>query len=119
LDVVAIDCCVTRGRCEKAAEDADQRRLAGAVRAEEAEDLAARHLQRDVVERAEIAEVLRHVLHVDADFSAHSARPFTPRSTSAAMPAWSFGFGSTSTFTPNTCSARCDRVCTLRGVYSP
>ena len=67
LDVEAVDGGVAAGRDEEAAEDADERRLAGAVRAEEAEDLAARDLQRDAVERADGAEVLGDVLNVDAD----------------------------------------------------
>src|ERR1051325_4760972 len=144
FDVEAVDAGVAGGGDEEAAEDADERRLAGAVRAEEAEDLAARDLQRDVVEGADGAEVLGDVLDVDADvvvgdgaplirpsatfspragrrpfLSAHSSVPLIPRSTSAAMPALSFGFGSTITFTANTSSTRCARVCTLRGVYSP
>src|SRR6185436_7822149 len=114
LDVIAVDGGLAAAGHEQPAQDADERRLARAVRAEEAEDLAARHLQRDVVERADLAEVLRHVLDVDADVRAHSSkRPFTPRSTSVAMPALRVGSGSTSTFTPKTCSARCARVCTL------
>src|SRR5205814_1985053 len=131
LDVEAVDGGVAAGRDEETAEDADERRLAGAVRAEETEDLAARDLQRDAVERADGAEVLADVLDVDADVAvgrrgvprgarndsgAHSGVPFTPRSTSAAMPGLSFGFGSTITFTANTSSTRCARVCTLRGV---
>ena len=99
FDVVAVDSCVTFRRHEQAAEDADERRFAGAVRTEQTEDLAARNLQRDVVERAKRAEVFRDVLHVDADLGAH-ALPFTPRSTSAAMPGLSLGFGLTITFTP-------------------
>src|SRR5205085_1238776 len=83
LDVVAVDGRVAFRRHEQAAEDADERRFAGAVRTEQTEDFAARNLQRDVVERAKRAEVFRDVLHVDADLGAH-ALPFTPRSTSAA-----------------------------------
>src|SRR5947199_230073 len=67
LDVEAVDGGVAAGRDEKAAEDADERRLAGAVRTEEAEDLAARDLQRDAVERTNGAEVLADVLDVNAD----------------------------------------------------
>src|SRR5438477_5858620 len=118
LDVIAVDEGVPFGRHKEAAENADQRRFAGSVRPEEAEDLAARDLQRDVVERANVAEVFRHTLHVDTEVAAHDF-PFTPRSTVAAMPALSFGFGSTITRIPNTCSTRWASVCTLRGVYSP
>ena len=41
-DVVAVDRDGARGRIDDAADDADQRGLAGAVRAEQREDLAAR-----------------------------------------------------------------------------
>src|SRR6185436_815770 len=75
LDVESVDRRVAFGRREQAAEDADQRRLAGSVRAEESEDLALRHFERDVVERAERAEVFRHVIDIDGDHG----RPFTPR----------------------------------------
>ena len=119
LDVEPVDRGMPRRRSEKTAEDADECRLTGAIGAEEAEDLAAGDLQRDAVERADRAEILRHILDVDADLAVQSTRPFTPKSTSAAIPAFNFASGSTSTFTPKTCSARCARVCTLRGVYSP
>ena len=41
------------------------------------------------------------------------------KSTLAAMPAFRRGSLSMKTRRPNICSARCARVCTLRGVYSP
>src|SRR5258708_5422727 len=119
LDVEAIDRRVPGRRLQEAAEYADECRLAGSVRAKEAEDLAPRHLQRHLAERAELAEVFGDPGDVDADLGTHSGLPFTPRSTSAAMPALRLGSGSTYTFTPKTWSARCERVCTLRGVYSP
>ena len=50
-----------RRRREQAAEDADQRRLAGAVRAEQAVDAARVHLEVHAVERGEVAELARHV----------------------------------------------------------
>src|SRR5205823_92330 len=49
-DVETVDDGAPGGGNEQPAEDADQRRLARAVRAEEAEDLPARYLQRHVVE---------------------------------------------------------------------
>ena len=47
-----------RGRFDQRAERPHRRRLAGTVRPEEAEDLAASDLERDVVERAAVAEGL-------------------------------------------------------------
>ena len=119
LHIKSIDRRLSLGRHKKTAENANQRRLARSVGTEETEDFAAWDLQGHLVQRTNVAEVLRHFAHVDPDFAAQSARPFTPKSTLAAIPAFSFKFGSTSTLTPNTCSARCARVCTLRGVYSP
>src|SRR6185369_239431 len=104
FDVVAVDGGTTRGRSEQTAQDADQCRLAGPVRTEETEDLTARNLKAHPIERAELAEVFRHALYVDADLRAHGSYcPLTPRSTSAAIPAFSFGSGSTRIFTPKTC----------------
>ena len=48
----------------------EQRRLAGAVRADDGQDLAAVHLQRDVVEADDAAEAQRHVLDVEDDVGA-------------------------------------------------
>jgi hypothetical protein len=45
------------GRVDDAADDADQRRLAGPVGAEEREDLAAPDLQIDILERLEAGGV--------------------------------------------------------------
>ena len=63
------------GRRVHAREDADQRRLAGAVRADEPDDVAALDVERDACERAHAAEAL---LDVDAleqrPRSAHRAR---------------------------------------------
>ena len=121
----------TRGaslrRREQAAEDADERRLARAVGAEQAVDLAARHVQRDLVERANRPEVAGHALAprcrrrsvggclapVDRSPGRHSSSR-----TVAAMPGFSSGVGSIATFTPNTWSMRWSSVWTLRGVYS-
>ena len=58
-DVEAVHRGAPLGRGEQAAEDPDEGGLARAVRAEQAEDLAAPDLQRDVVERADLAEIAR------------------------------------------------------------
>ena len=47
-------------------DDAQQRRLAGAGRAEQREQLAVRHVEADAVERGEVAELLRNVVDGDA-----------------------------------------------------
>ena len=52
-DVMAVDRHGARGRLDDAADDADQRGLAGAVRAEQREDLAAADVEIDVLERLE------------------------------------------------------------------
>ena len=52
-------------RREQAAHHADRGGLAAAVRAEEAEDLAALHLQRQVLDDVLVAEVLVQPVHVD------------------------------------------------------
>jgi hypothetical protein len=49
-----------RGRTQQVEQDADERRLARAVRAEEAEDLTRRHLEVDPVQRADAAAVDLH-----------------------------------------------------------
>ena len=56
---------VARGRAIEAADDVEQRALAGAVRADERADLAARHLEAHVVERADAVEGERHVAHLE------------------------------------------------------
>ena len=43
----------------------EQRALAGAVRAAQAEELADRHVERDVVEHDFVAEPLRHADHLE------------------------------------------------------
>ena len=50
-DVVAIDGDVPRGCIDDAADDADQRRLAGAVGSQQRENLAAADLEIDVLQR--------------------------------------------------------------------
>ncbi len=52
-------------RLGEAEQHADHRRLAGAVRAEEAERRAARHLQVDAVERRALAEALGQAAGLD------------------------------------------------------
>src|SRR5690606_25800870 len=71
-DVVPGDEGPPRGRREQAAQHADGRRLAGAVRAEIAEDLAAPDLEGDVAHRDEGAEALAEIAHLD-DRVAHGA----------------------------------------------
>ena len=56
-NIVAVDGDLAGSRIDDAADDADQRRLAGAVRAEQSENLAAPDLQVDVLERLEAAGV--------------------------------------------------------------
>src|SRR5581483_10176615 len=50
---------------QEAAKHAEGRRLAGAVRPEQAEDLAARHLEADVVDCGERAELPDEILDLD------------------------------------------------------
>ena len=63
--VVAEQAHAARGRLGEAEQQPDQRRLAGAVGAEEAEGDAARHLEVDAVERRAIAEPLAQIGGVD------------------------------------------------------
>ena len=49
----------------EAGDDAQQRRLPGAAGPEQRRERAVLHLERDVVERAELAELLRHAVHRD------------------------------------------------------
>ena len=58
LDVVAGDAGVAAGRLDQRAEHRDRRRLAGAVGAEEAEDLARRDLEVDAAHRLDLAVAL-------------------------------------------------------------
>ena len=53
-----------RGR-QHAGDEVEGGRLAGAVRADQAEDLAGAHLEADVVDRHQAAELLAHRLHVE------------------------------------------------------
>ena len=58
---------------EQPAEHADERRLAAAVRAEEAADLAAADLQIDVIDDRAAAEALGHAAHVNRELVRHAS----------------------------------------------
>ena len=96
--------------------------LPGAVRAEQAEDLAARHRERHAVERADLPEVPGDRADLDAEPAvcptARSVRHGSSR-TVAAIPGFKAGSGSIATLTPKTWSMRWSSVWMLRGVYSP
>ena len=66
----AVDEDAARGRRLEARQHAQQRRLAAARAAEQAEDLAAVDVQRDVVDRDEVAELLGDVLDADVGLRA-------------------------------------------------
>src|SRR5690606_19137135 len=74
-------------RLEERRDHAQRRRLAGAVRADEAEDLAGRHAEAHVGEDAERAERVAHVLNLDhgvtAGAPASLAAAVSPRSSAA------------------------------------
>ena len=112
-----------RRRREQAAQDADQRRLARAVRAEQAVDLAARDRQADVVERDEVAELARDAARRRMALSSAAA----PAARSSAAPGRTPPCRRAARRAPprcrtrvaNTWSARSSAVCRLRGEYSP
>src|SRR5581483_6963149 len=54
-----------RGRRQQRGQHPDQRRFAGAVRAEQAEDLAVLDLEADALHRGEVAEALHDLADVD------------------------------------------------------
>ena len=66
-DVVAGDVGAAAGRLGERAEHVDRRRLAGAVGAEEAEDLAAGDVEADAAHGLDLAEGLSEVLDVDRE----------------------------------------------------
>ena len=66
------------GRRQQPREHADRRRLAGAVRAEEAEDAAARDVEADLVHGGEVAEPAGDVAHRDDGVAAHAAHAARP-----------------------------------------
>ena len=59
-DVVAVEPHGARRRAQQTGQDAEHRALAGAVRADETDDLPRRHRERDVVQRDQAAEAHRH-----------------------------------------------------------
>src|SRR5260221_300751 len=67
LGLPAVDQHLAGGRAIEAHHALHQRRLAGAVLAEQRVERAGRHLDRDVVERRESAEAHRHADRLDAD----------------------------------------------------
>src|SRR5690606_16963205 len=123
-DVVADDGSAPARRLEDAAQHADRRRLAGAVRAEDAEDLSLGHAQRDVAHGHEVAEAPTEVLRLDHDPVVHGAfvlPPGAPRSmvTNAGTPACSRSSGSsTRTRTRTTRFGRSLGLNKKRGVNS-
>ena len=81
-DVDAADDAPSRGRRQQAAQHADGRGLAGAVAAEEAEDLAAPHVEADAIDGDELAEAARQIAHLDraaVDASGQGPAPAAPR----------------------------------------
>ena len=64
-DVEAVDERRARGRRQQRRQHADERRLAGAVRAEQAEDLALFDGEADAVDGGEVAEPLDDLPDVD------------------------------------------------------
>src|SRR5262249_6785196 len=78
-DVDAADRRGARGRREQSAQHPDRRRLAGAVAAEEAEDLAATDVERDVVDRDERAEAPRQTADLDRRATVQWRAPGGPR----------------------------------------
>ena len=60
-DIEAIDARGPGGRREERGENLDERRLAGAVRAEQAEEFAGPHFERDAVERDELGRAFAGV----------------------------------------------------------
>ena len=60
---------------QQAAQHADRRRLAAAVRAEEAEDLAAPHRQGQILDRVIVTEMLVQAAHVDDDVAVARTLP--------------------------------------------
>ena len=78
----------TAGRADQVEQDPDRRRLAGAVGAQEAEDLPLLDLQVYVDDPAVLAVVLGQLLGFDD--SSHGTRSFRRRSQSSTMPGMVF-----------------------------
>ena len=64
-DVLAADLDRSGGRSLEARDDAEQRRLAAAARADERNEFALAHVERDVLERADLVEGLADIPHAD------------------------------------------------------
>src|SRR5207247_4264364 len=64
-DHLAVEVHVAAGRLELSGEQIEQRRFAGAVRADDADNLARRHVERHVVDGRQTAEALRHAAHAE------------------------------------------------------
>jgi len=101
-------------RRQEAAQHPDRRRLAAAVRAEEAEDDAARHGDREVVDDGTAVVALREAAHVDRDVAAgrcQRQRAPLASATSTGNPGCSAGFGASGhASTRNTRFARFSRL---------
>jgi hypothetical protein len=69
-DVVTETGSLAAVRREQPAEHADRRGLAASVGAEKAEDLAALHGEREILDRVILAEVLVQAAHIDDDVAA-------------------------------------------------
>src|SRR5262249_27743145 len=141
--VVPQDAGRAAGQGHQAAQGADQRRLARAVRAEQAKHLARRDAQADAVHRRERPEANGHFAKVQRRFHGapaglvsvqrqgvsqgapaifrHGVHGWVPRgtTTSAAMPDLNMPSGlATRTLTPKTWCRRSSALWTLRGVNS-
>src|SRR6059036_3496169 len=105
------------GRLEQPAQHADRRRLAGAVRTEQAEDFARLDAEGEGIDRGERAEAPREVAGLDGGLN-HGSSGI---STVTGMPAFTrppASALSSSTLRPNTRSARSRSVSAARGVNS-
>ena len=60
---------------DEAVERVEERRLAGAVGSDDAEDLALADLERNLLQRAEPSETHRHVVHGEQGFRIHRPLP--------------------------------------------
>src|SRR5262245_26411719 len=67
VDIVTRDPCGAAGRRQQSDQHSDRRCLSRPVRTEKAEDLASVYIERDVVDRGEIAEFPREVLDGDRE----------------------------------------------------
>ena len=74
-DVAVAEVDGARGRLLEAADHAQARRLAAARGAEQGEEAPARDLERDVVDRGDVVEALRHALEPDVGRGHRGLRP--------------------------------------------